>query len=76
MSRPLVLDLAHPLRSFREGAKLTQVELAKARGVSQSAQSQSEKIDGGVSLDLLIEAARAAGYVLEIRARRLEEGTR
>lgn len=58
------------MRSLREGVGLTQVDLADKRGVTQSAQSDTEKVGSKSRLDTLIDAAAAAGGRIEIVFRR------
>jgi transcriptional regulator with XRE-family HTH domain len=50
------LDLAERLREFRENRKLSQAEVAKLLGSSQSRVAKMEAADGSVTLDLLVRA--------------------
>ncbi len=55
------LALSRTLRERRSAAGLTQVELARLTGSSQSRVAKMEAGDPSVSLDLLIRALLAAG---------------
>jgi len=55
------LTLGKRLRKTREQHKLTQIDLAKRMGSSQSRVAKMEAGDPGVSLDLLVQGLLAAG---------------
>ena len=55
------LTLRMRLRKTREQHKLTQIDLAKRMGSSQSRVAKMEAGDPGVSLDLLVQGLLAAG---------------
>src|SRR5882724_4392295 len=55
------LTLGMRLRKTREQHKLTQIDLAKRMGSSQSRVAKMEAGDPGVSLDLLVQGLLAAG---------------
>lgn len=55
------LTLGVRLRKTREQHKLTQTDLAKRMGSSQSRVAKMESGDPGVSLDLLVQGLLAAG---------------
>ncbi len=55
------LALGMRLRKTREQHKLTQIDLAKRMGSSQSRVAKMEAGDPGVSLDLLVQGLLAAG---------------
>jgi len=55
------LKLGMRLRKTREQHKLTQIDLAKRMGSSQSRVAKMEAGDPGVSLDLLVQGLLAAG---------------
>jgi transcriptional regulator with XRE-family HTH domain len=55
------------MRSLREAAGLTQVQVAELRGVTQPTVAEAEKAGAAVSVGKLVEAARAVGMALEIR---------
>ncbi|MDX2050745.1 MAG: helix-turn-helix transcriptional regulator [Polyangiaceae bacterium] len=55
------LALSARLRKTREQGQLTQTELAKRMGSSQSRVAKMEAGDPGVSLDLLVQGLLAAG---------------
>jgi DNA-binding XRE family transcriptional regulator len=55
------LDLASRLRTTRERGRLTQTQLAKRMGSSQSRVAKMEAGDPSVSLDLLVQGLLAAG---------------
>ncbi len=55
------LTLGMRLRKSREQHKLTQIDLAKRMGSSQSRVAKMEAGDPGVSLDLLVQGLLAAG---------------
>lgn len=55
----LKLSLAHQLRSRREKRQLTQTQIARKIGSSQSRVAKMEKADPSVSLDLLIKTLLA-----------------
>lgn len=57
----LKLALAQHLRKVREARSMTQVELAKATGSSQSRVAKMEAGDPSVSLDLLVKTLLALG---------------
>lgn len=57
----LRLQLAHAVRELRQSKHLTQVQLAKLLGSSQSRVARVEAGDGSVSLDLLIRSLLAMG---------------
>lgn len=63
-----VLDPANPMRALREAAGLNQSEAARARGVAQPSQSQAETQGAKVQLATLLEAAKAFGVAVELRA--------
>jgi len=55
------LDLAERLRRLRKRRNLTQAQVAKILGSSQSRVAKMEAADGSVSLDLLVRSLLAAG---------------
>ena len=57
----LKLSLSQALRRWRSTRKLTQTELAKRLGSSQSRVAKMEAADASVTLDLLIRAHLALG---------------
>jgi transcriptional regulator with XRE-family HTH domain len=57
----LKLALSSGLRSFRERRGLTQAELAKRSGSSQSRVAKMEAGDQSVSLDLMVRSLLAMG---------------
>ncbi len=61
-------ELSRLVYDLRAGAKLTQAQLAKRVGTTQSVISRLEDADyEGHSLAMLRRIARAVGYVVEIR---------
>src|SRR5450432_2740179 len=57
------LTLGMRLRKTREQHKLTQIDLAKRMGSSQSRVAKMEAGDPGVSLDLLVQGLLATGLI-------------
>ena len=55
------LDLAERLEELRARRNLSQAELAKLLGSSQSRVAKMEAADGSVTLDLLVRALLAVG---------------
>jgi DNA-binding XRE family transcriptional regulator len=55
------LALSSRLRKARERSRITQTDLAKRMGSSQSRVAKMEAGDPGVSLDLLVQGLLAAG---------------
>ena len=55
------LDLAERLRELRASRKLSQVEVARLLGSSQSRVAKMEVADGTVTLDLLVRALLTVG---------------
>ncbi len=55
------LALSAKLRKARERRKITQIDLAKRMGSSQSRVAKMEAGDPGVSLDLLVQGLLAVG---------------
>lgn len=63
------IDLALLVREMRENASLTQVELAKRVGTTQSAIARLEDAEyRGHSLNMLERIASACGIALKLRA--------
>jgi DNA-binding XRE family transcriptional regulator len=57
----LKLALSRKVREYRQSKKLTQVEMARLLGSSQSRVAKMETGDASVSLDLLIRSLIALG---------------
>ena len=66
MARPIPLDIEEPVRSLRNAAGLTQVQLAEAAENAQSTVAGAEKRGSGIGLDVLVRLAKAAGGRLSI----------
>ncbi len=63
------IDLALLVREMREGARLTQTELAKKMGTTQSVIARLEDAEyAGHSLTMLERVAAACGVALKLRA--------
>lgn len=67
------LALARALRSRREKQRLSQAELAKRVGSSQSRVAKMEAADETVSLDLLVRSLLATGATAKDLARVIEK---
>ncbi len=70
------LALADGVRRRRQRRKLTQAELAKRLGSSQSRVAKMEAADPSVSLDLLIRSLYGLGATKEDVARIIRQGAR
>lgn len=65
--------LASGVKSARQAAGITQMELAERLGSSQSRVAKIEAADPGVSVDLLIRASLAAGRTVDEVGRLVSE---
>jgi predicted XRE-type DNA-binding protein len=70
------LALSESLKLHRQRRRLTQIELARMLGSSQSRVAKLEAGAPGVSLDLLFRALFAAGVSREEIARKIRHRTR
>lgn len=72
----LKLALSRGLRERRTNAGVTQAQLAKQIGSSQSRLAKAEASDPGVSLDLLVKALLATGATPDYLARLIRKPRR
>ncbi|MFM2417231.1 MAG: hypothetical protein RL385_1954 [Pseudomonadota bacterium] len=61
------IELAEALREFRRKSGLSQADLAKALGETQSRVAKLENADGQANLELLVRALVAAGGTVKLR---------
>lgn len=62
-----------PLRAFLEAVGISGAELARRLGRAQPSIAGGVRRGGGIGLDTLAACVEGAGYVLELRARRIED---
>jgi len=68
------LSLAAPLHSLRLLSGLSHLALGQARGVSDAAVCNAERVGAGIRLETLAAYAEAAGYRLVVGVERVAPG--
>ena len=69
MRAPTATDFGRALRARRAALRLTQEDLAGVIGVNRRVVSELERGKGTVRLEIALEAARALGMDVDLRAR-------